>query len=173
MHSGIPPLPAQDRYPGIALLLRARPNAHPEAARILFLLRTEAGAGFLAAEAVAAQLGLSSRHALARRLQSLGLPRYRELHMWIRLLAMLGDSDPAHPSLSAIALCRGADPSSWFRLVRRLTGRKWSEIVSLSAAQLAMEVADLFWQDGVRTDARANPIASSPSSTAPRNDTRG
>lgn len=147
MHPGIPPLPAPDRYPGIAQLLRARPGAHPDAARILILLRTEAGSGFISADAVAELLGLSSRHVLARRLQYIGLPPFRELHMWVRLLAMLGESDPAHPSLSALALRRGSDPSSWFRLVKRLTGRRWSELASLDAPQLAMEIADVFWRD--------------------------
>lgn len=145
MHPGIPPLPAPDRYPGIAQLLRARPGAHPDAARILLLLRSEAGPKFLSADAIAQRLGLSSRHGLARRLRHLGLPPFRELHMWVRLLAMLGETDPAHPSLSQLALYRGEDPASWFRLVKRLTGISWSEVSARGAPWLVAEAAVAIW----------------------------
>ena len=141
MHSGTPPLPAPESFPRIAFLLRARPGAHPEAARILLLLRAEAGPAFLSADALAHQLGLSSRHALARHLRHIGLPPFRELHMWVRVLAMLGEADPAHQALSQLALRRGEDPASWFRLVRRLTGMSWSEVSAKGAPWLVAEAA--------------------------------
>ncbi|MGD2135311.1 MAG: hypothetical protein PVF27_04080 [Gemmatimonadales bacterium] len=86
------------------------------------------------APALAHELGLPSRFALARRLRrSRALP-FVELRAWVVVHHALQafESDGATPC--KVLLTAGKDPAGFYRLVRRLTGRSWTDVCKLGSA---------------------------------------
>jgi YVTN family beta-propeller protein len=77
---------------------------------------------------LAAWLGLHDRYQLARVLRREGLPRLELLGGWARTLYWMIETETSGISLRELAERERLDPAVAYRLVRRVTGRRWSEI---------------------------------------------
>src|SRR5882672_314021 len=86
------------------------------------------------AENVAARLGLRTRFQLARLLRREGLPPYEVLSGWASVLYWMIEADRTGATLLALARRARLDPAVSYRLIRRLTGRRWSELRRLGTA---------------------------------------
>lgn len=78
------------------------------------------------ASVAAVAAALSSRYAMARSLTQAGLPSYRELISWVRVLYWLLVWEREKTSLLVQALRTGLEPSVCYRTVRRTLGVAWS-----------------------------------------------
>jgi len=83
---------------------------------------------FVSSTAVARSLGLKDRYALDRLLHSEGLPTYKQLSGWIRVLGWVLDWETDRVALSSSALRSGKNAAIYGRTVRRVTGLSWSEV---------------------------------------------
>jgi len=77
---------------------------------------------------VATFLGLRTRHQVARTLRRASLPPLEELAAWTRLFYWVLQSEQTGASLLALARQSHVEPATCYRLVRRLTGQKWSRV---------------------------------------------
>jgi len=78
-------------------------------------------------ESFARDIGLTSRHQLARLLRQEGLPQLQELDAWIYTLARLADWETSRLSLCKRALSSSEDPANAYRRIQLLCGLRWSE----------------------------------------------
>ena len=76
------------------------------------------------------QLGLQSRHCLARLLQREGLPPIEELCGWMTVLFLLYNHEQTHTSLYQLALENRRHPPTCYRTIKRITGKTWGQAVS-------------------------------------------
>lgn len=86
------------------------------------------------ADLVAARLGLRTRFQLARLLRREGLPPYELLTGWASVLYWMFEADRTEATLLALARRAHLDPAMSYRLIRRLTGLRWSELRRLGTA---------------------------------------
>src|SRR5712692_9268815 len=77
---------------------------------------------------LAAWLGFHDRYQFARAMRREGLPPLETLGGWARTLYWLLDSETSGCTLRELAERDDLDPAVAYRLVRRVTGRRWSEI---------------------------------------------
>ncbi len=82
------------------------------------------------AEAVARELGLTNRFRLARFLESEGLPPLHRLTEWITVLNWIAAAQRDQVSLCWMAFRSQRHPSACYRLVKKVTGHGWEEVVS-------------------------------------------
>lgn len=84
-------------------------------------------------------LGFHDRYQLARALKREGLPPIETLGGWTRTLYWIIESQTTGATLRELALREHLDPAVAYKLVRRVTGRRWSEIrqAGLSGAVLS------------------------------------
>jgi DNA-binding beta-propeller fold protein YncE len=83
------------------------------------------------AEALCRRLGLRSRFQLNRLLRREGLPPYEELAGWVCVFYWMlkADAEPGgDASLRALATTARMDVASCYRLVRRVSGRCWTQL---------------------------------------------
>jgi len=73
-------------------------------------------------------LGFHDRYQFARALRREGLPPLETLAGWTRTLYWLLESERLGATLRTLAERDGVDPAVAYRLIRRVTGRRWSEI---------------------------------------------
>jgi len=73
-------------------------------------------------------LGFHDRYQLARALKREGLPPMQTLGGWTRTLYWIIESQTSGATLRELARRERLDPAVAYRLVRRITGRRWSEI---------------------------------------------
>src|SRR5438477_343432 len=73
-------------------------------------------------------LGFHDRYQLARALKREGLPPLETLGGWTRTLYWIIESQTSGATLRELARRERLDPAVAYRLVRRITGRRWSEI---------------------------------------------
>lgn len=73
-------------------------------------------------------LGLHTRFQLGRLLRSDGLPLYEVLAGWINVLYWMIEADRTGATLLALARRAGMDPAASYRIVRRITGCRWSKL---------------------------------------------
>jgi len=85
----------------------------------------------LTAGEVAIRLGYRSAVNLSRALPRLGLPSFRPLRNWCCVIGLLQRSRHPDWSMMRHAVRCGTEPSAYYRLVRRTTGRTWSEVRAL------------------------------------------
>lgn len=88
------------------------------------------------AEALAARLGLSTRYQLARLLRREGLPTYETLTGWISTLYWRSEAEHSHATLVLLARRSHRALAASYRLVLRVTGRRWSELRRASLDEL-------------------------------------
>jgi DNA-binding beta-propeller fold protein YncE len=80
------------------------------------------------ADALAERLGLRSRFQLNRLLHREGLPPYEELAGWVCVFHWMQRADACGETLRSLAREARMDPASCYRLVRRVTGLRWSAL---------------------------------------------
>ena len=73
-------------------------------------------------------LGFHDRYQLARALKREGLPPMETLGGWTRTLYWIIESQASGATLRELARREHLDPAVAYKLVRRVTGRRWSEI---------------------------------------------
>jgi DNA-binding beta-propeller fold protein YncE len=116
----MPPLPLttllQNALPGLSRVGRA----------VVSTLASRNGAAASANE-LAVSVGLRDRHQLARRLRRDGLPSLEQLTGWTRVLHWILEATASDTSLLQLARRDQLDPAVAYRLVRRVTGQRWSE----------------------------------------------
>src|SRR5712671_1802533 len=77
---------------------------------------------------LASWLGFHDRYQLARAMRREGLPPLETLGGWARTLYWLLESETNGSTLRELAEHDHVDPAVAYRLIRRVTGRRWSEI---------------------------------------------
>lgn len=95
------------------------------------------------ADIVAARLGLRTRFQLARLLRREGLPAYEILTGWASVLYWMFEADRGDVTLLALARRAHVDPSVSYRLIRRLTSLRWSELRRLGTAAVLLRFLQL------------------------------
>ena len=85
------------------------------------------------ADEFAAELQFDNRHQLARMLMRAGLPPLEHVAGWAMVLGWVLRSEQEGATLCEIALETSRDPAVCYRLVKRLTGRVWTEVTSLGS----------------------------------------
>lgn len=105
--------------PGMGL----RANAVVEA---IFLAKGSIGS----AETVGRELGLKNRFRLARFLESEGLPPLHRLTEWVTVLNWIGLAESDKVSLCWMAFRCHRHPSACYRLVKKVTGHGWEEVLT-------------------------------------------
>jgi DNA-binding beta-propeller fold protein YncE len=132
----MPPLPLAS-----ALLTRL-PWLSAQGRAVINVLVCENGrAG--SADLVAARLGLRTRFQLARLLRREGLPPYEMLTGWASVLYWMFEADRGGTTLLAIARRGHMDPAVCYRLIRRLTGLRWSELRRVGTAAVLLRFLTL------------------------------
>jgi len=82
------------------------------------------------AQAVARALGLSNRFQLARLLENEGLPPLHRMTEWVTVLNWIESAECEHVSLCWMAFRSHRHPSSCYRLVKKVTGRGWEDVLA-------------------------------------------
>lgn len=88
------------------------------------------------ADVVAGRLGLRTRFQLARLLRREGMPPYEVLTGWASVLYWILEADRTGLTLLALARRSHLDPATSYRLIRRLTGLRWSQLRHLGTADV-------------------------------------
>ena len=73
-------------------------------------------------------LGFHDRYQLARALRREGLPPIEVIGGWARTLYWMSEAEKTGKSLRELAEREHLDPAIAYRLVRRVTGQRWSEV---------------------------------------------
>ena len=119
----------------------------PVEARVLLLATIESEAFRSPAGPAGRLLGLARRQSLYTALRSAGLPPWGTLRGWLLLLERALDWESLRYSLGARALKEGHNPSGYYRMVERLTGRRWTEVKLLGSDWVLAQLAGVL---GVR-----------------------
>ncbi|HWC74717.1 MAG TPA: cytochrome D1 domain-containing protein [Gemmatimonadales bacterium] len=77
---------------------------------------------------IAQWLGFHNRYRLARALRREGLPPLEVVGGWARAIYWMLEAETTGMSLRELAAREHMDPAVAYRLVRRITGRRWSEM---------------------------------------------
>ena len=115
---------------------------------------------------VAAWVGLRDRHQLARILQRDGLPSLRELAGWTRVLYWILEAESSGRSLLQLAQRERVDPAVAYRLVRRVTGLRWSQVRRAGLPNLLGCFADRHPGNGVGPGAAGTARSRPPAAEA-------
>ena len=114
-----PPAPVRTALPQLGVFSRA-----------IFEAILLAGGSVGSEEVVAHRLGLRNRFALARLLHRDGLPSLLRLADWVALLSWVKRAERESVSLCRLAFRSGRHPSACYRVVRELTGMRWTEVLA-------------------------------------------
>lgn len=150
----MPPLPLA------SVLLRSLPWLSARGRAAVNFLVSENGR-VSSAQSLASRLGLRNRYQLARLLRSEGLPPYDVLTGWVSLLYWRLEAERTNATLVTLAHRSRVAPATSYRLVRRITGARWSDLRRVSTA----EVLDRFIKECGRPRARPRPLWRPPAST--------
>jgi len=82
------------------------------------------------AQAVARALGLSNRFQLARLLEHEGLPPLHRMTEWVTVLNWIDSAERERVSLCWMAFRSHRHPSACYRLVKKVTGHGWEEVLA-------------------------------------------
>ena len=97
------------------------------------------------AQRVAGSLGFSNRFQLARLLEREGLPPLHRLTEWVTVLNWITSAEREHVSLCWMAFHSHRHPSACYRLVKKVTGHAWGDVLARGSAwalrQFLMELA--------------------------------
>jgi len=121
------------------LLRTAFPASIAEADQIVTAVAARAGV-VANAEQFAVGLGYDSRHQLARVLGRAGLPPLEQIAAWARALSwVLRWESQRHP-LARMAQEAERDAAICYKLITRLTGRRWKEVAALGSGWVVMTI---------------------------------
>src|SRR3989442_6110247 len=87
-------------------------------------------------------LGFHDRYQLARALKREGLPPMETLGGWTRTLYWIIESQSSGATLRELARREHLDPAVAYRLVRRITGRRWAAIRRAGLHRAPLSVRD-------------------------------
>ena len=90
---------------------------------------------YYSADGFALRVGLRNRHQLNRCLRRAGLPTFRVMAAFGRILSLRDGAQATDHSICAWAIEKHIDPAWVYRTVRRLTGITWSACQELSREQ--------------------------------------
>ncbi len=114
--------------PSVGEMLADALDVHdPVVLTLIAELETE-GATARQANLLALKLGFRNRFDLAHRLRQSKLPCLTELRACLRVLNWVRAWETERVSLARQALRKGHDPAVWYRTVKHVTGRCWSEV---------------------------------------------
>lgn len=116
-------------------LVRSLPWLSPRARAAIDFLICDNGRTS-SADTLAARLGLSSRYQLARLLRHEGLPTYETLTGWLSSLCWRMEAERSGTTLAVLSRRSHRALAASYRLVRRITGRRWSEVRRAPADEL-------------------------------------
>jgi hypothetical protein len=88
---------------------------------------------------VAQALGLANRFELARQFRRAGLPPLHRLAAWVSVLAWLEEAERSGVSLCQQAFLSKRDAGGCYRMVKRVTGRSWSQLRQLGLGWLVQQ----------------------------------
>jgi DNA-binding beta-propeller fold protein YncE len=131
----MPPLPLT------RLLQAALPNLSKPGRAIVSALACLNGSARPAGE-VAQWLGLRDRYQLGRMLRNDGLPPLETLAGWARVIYWIAEAEATGASLWKLARREHIDPAVAYRLVRRITGSRWSDVSREGVAALLARLRD-------------------------------
>lgn len=86
------------------------------------------------AQTVARELGLTNRFQLARLLENEGLPPLHRMTEWVTVLNWIESAEREHVSLCWMAFRSHRHPSACYRLVKKVTGHGWEDVVARGSA---------------------------------------
>ena len=86
------------------------------------------------AESVANALGLGNRFRLARLLKHDGLPPLHRMTEWVTVLNWIECAECQHVSLCWMAFRSHRHPSACYRLVKKVTGHGWEDVLDNGSA---------------------------------------
>ncbi|HET8712710.1 MAG TPA: YncE family protein [Gemmatimonadales bacterium] len=101
-------------------------------------------------QAFAEFLGFHDRYQLARALRREGLPSLEVMGGWARTLYWMSEAEITGKSLRELAEREHVDPAIAYRLVRRVTGRRWSEVQRDGLAVTMLRFRDCCGKDARR-----------------------
>jgi len=125
----MPPLPLA------AILLQSLPWLSPRGRAVVNFLVCNNGR-VPSADRLAARLGLRTRYQLARLLRREGLPPYDALTGWVSLLFWRVEADRTRDTLCNLAGRSAIAPATSYRLVRRISGTRWSQLTKLTTNEI-------------------------------------
>jgi DNA-binding beta-propeller fold protein YncE len=123
------------------LLQTALPDVSKPGRAILSALACMNGHAHAAKE-LAAWVGLRDRYQLSRVLRRDGLPPFEQLAGWARVIYWLTEAERSGVSLLELAHREHVHAAAAYRLVRRVTGSRWSEIRRLGLTGLLAQLRD-------------------------------
>ena len=124
-----------------SLVQAALPKVSPTSRAVRATLGCLNGHAPPAAEA-AAWVGLRDRFQLARVLKADGLPPLEQLAGWVRVLYWVLEAESSGASLLELMQRERLDPATGYRLVRRVTGLRWSEARRAGVSMLLLKLRD-------------------------------
>jgi YVTN family beta-propeller protein len=110
-----------------------------------------------AAREVAVWVGLRDRYHLRRVLRAEGLPPFEQLAGWARVLYWISEAEASGASLLQLARREQTTPAAAYRLVRRVTGTRWSEVRNAGLAVAVLRLRDARHQGIVGARPAATP----------------
>lgn len=108
-------------------------------------------------QAFAEFLGFHDRYQLARALRREGLPSLEVIGGWARTLYWMSEAENTGKSLRELAEREHVDPAIAYRLVRRVTGRRWSEVRREGLAVTMLRFRDCCGR-GARAPSSRRPV---------------
>ncbi len=85
------------------------------------------------ADELAGQLDFDNRHQMARAMMRAGLPPLEHVSGWAMVLGWTARAEQEGTTLCEVALETDRDPAVCYRLVKRLTGKVWTEVTKLGS----------------------------------------
>ena len=98
------------------------------------------GGRFVSSTSLARVVGLRDRHELDRLLHNEGLPTYKEISGWIRVLTWVLEWESTGVGLSSSALGAGLNAEVYGRKVQRVTGLSWTQVRSRGSTWVLLEL---------------------------------
>ena len=115
-----------------SLLTVAFPARTPDGQRIVLAVAA-CGGELPSADEFAAELQFDNRHQMARTLMRAGLPPLEHIAGWAMVLGWTLRTEQDGTTLCEIAAESRRDPAVCYRLVKRLTGKVWTEVSALGS----------------------------------------
>lgn len=115
-----------------SFLSTAFPSRTPDGLRVVLAVAACSG-DLPSADEFAADLKFDNRHQMARALMRAGLPPLEHIAGWAMVLSWTLRAEQDGTTLCEIALESSRDPAVCYRLVKRLSGKVWTEITALGS----------------------------------------
>lgn len=159
----MPPLPLT------SLLQTALPSLSADGRAVISALGCFNGYPSSAGD-LAAMVGMRSRYQLARALRREGLPPLEELAGWARVLYWKVEAERNGTSLRRLVQGADLDVTTAYRMVRRLTGLRWSELQRVRLAAVLQRFRDRCHTNGASASNGPLPMPRQRAARPPSNE---